>query len=164
MENSPFERVVSPPWYEPLFEFVVASPVIDLAFSHCWPPVTTTIYCLVERELNTGNSFAIASVTVYFISFQASIEFYYTFKNKRFAKSCVFSIYLVQHIACSFQRDVKLGILTTNCLHVHKYCNGAFSGQYASHRRWVVVCVLLVCPHIIFSSLCNKLLLHFTCD
>ena len=51
----------------------------------------------------------------------------------------------------SFQRDVKLGILTTNCLHVQRSCNGAYSSQYVSHRLWVVVCVLLLCPHIFFK-------------
>jgi len=55
-------------------------------------------------------------------------------------------------IACSFQKYVKLGILTTNCLHVQEYCNGAYSSQYVSHRRWVVVCDLLVCPHIIVQA------------
>jgi len=39
---------------------------------------------------NTGNSFAIASITYYLISSYASIEFYYTIKNKSFAETCVF--------------------------------------------------------------------------
>ena len=29
-----------------------------------------------------------------------------------------------QYIACSFQKDVNLGFLKTNGLHVQKYCNG----------------------------------------
>jgi len=58
-----------------------------------------------------------------------------------------------QYIACSFQKDVNLGILKTNGLHVRKYCNGVYSSHYVSHRVWAVVCVLLVCRHI-FLPVC----------
>jgi len=56
--------------------------------------------------------------------------------------------YTSHFIACSFQRDVNLGTLTTNCLHVKKYCNGAYSSQYVSRRLGVVVCVGLTAYNV----------------
>jgi len=40
-------------------------------------------------KYNTGNSFAIASVTNYLVSYLASVEFNYTIKNKGFVETCL---------------------------------------------------------------------------
>ena len=70
------------------------------------------------------------------------------------------SIYLTVY-CLQFLKDVKLGIMTTNCLHVQKYCNGEYSSQICQSLALGRCLRIVGLSAYIFPSLCNELLLHY---
>ena len=64
-----------------------------------------------------------------------------------------------------FSDGCQIRYLDNNCLHVQKYCNGAYIAVNMAVTGFGSLSVSCWFVRILFfSSLCNKLLLHLLCD